>query len=170
MKPFSVTGRRRRKSAGHGPKLAALRLDRLEDRLTPATSAIAFEFQALVHGSSTGPMTSVSQMSGGGALNGATEVFTQDNDFVFIPGTNGADDSGTFTATLVDTYPDGSTETLHDDASIDLVTNQITESLTVVSGTGAFSAAVGQATTHVSSNADGSIVGEVTGAIYLAPK
>ncbi len=135
---------------------------------TAPTSAVAFHFIAQVYGHSTSPdgTTSVSQVRGGGTLNGATETFTQDNDFVYHPGGPGQDATGTYTATLVDTFPDGSTETLHVSATIDLVTETFSEQLTIVSGTGSHAGVTGGAFTQGSVNADGTFQAQAVGTVF----
>ena len=85
----------------------------------------------------TGHLTntgSVSQVSNGGLLNDANGVFTRSS---FDPAT------GDYSGTLVDTTADGSTLTRHLVGQENLTTGAVTETLTILGGTGIFLGATG---------------------------
>jgi large repetitive protein len=122
------------------------------------TSEVAFHPQLTVHSQSTGATTFVSQLSGNGVFNGGTEVYTQ-NTFALNSDFTG----GSFTATLVDTAPDGDTETLEATGTVTFATGALTEQLTPLSGTGQFDGVTGQGVTVGTSFADGTFLGAFTG-------
>ena len=121
----------------------------------PTTAAVGVRITATIHGFFNGG-GSVTQVAGGGPLNGATSVYTENN---FDPVT------GNYSGAIVNTAADG-VSTLDSSLTGNDNAGNLTETLTVTAGTGAFAGAAGGSTDQGTS-INGVVLLHSSGTLYL---